>query len=429
MKTATFIPSQPGFWQKAAVAADSLYPGDNLVVFDHFKEAYPYGTFRRMVAVGVAHELAIALGDAKSLQALALDKRKWWVGYISYDAKNAFYPEGLDKPGWDSGLAAHFFSPAMLLLETADGTIEVLGGQKALDLAEAIDTASLQAKRWEVIKAQNAIEFASYETLFNIVQRHLHNGDIYELNLCRPVEYSLSDVGALPHLYQGLTQVSPTPFMYYARLGDLGIAGSSPERFLKHIGGKLVSQPIKGTLARLADPMLDLQQKQKLLDDPKIRAENMMITDLVRNDLMRCCLPGTVEVEELFGAYGFEHVWQLITTIAGTAKENSTLGCLLEATFPMGSMTGAPKRRAIEVIDQLEHMKRGPYSGAIGYQSPGGDFDFAVIIRSLFHNRATGKLWYQTGGAIVADSDAVDEWDELQLKAAALEKVLQAARS
>ena len=219
--------------------------------------------------------------------------------------------------------------------------------------------------------------------------------------------------------------MSPTPFACFYKLEDQYLLCASPERYLQKKGNTLISQPIKGTIKRdLLNEEADKQLIARLQQSEKDRSENVMVVDLVRNDLSRVCKEGTVEVEELFGVYSFPQVHQMISTIKGELKEGINLADVLKASFPMGSMTGAPKRRVLELIEQFERTKRGLYSGAVGYIDPEGNYDFNVVIRSLFYNATTRYLNYQVGGGITFYSDAEKEYEECLLKASAIQQVL-----
>jgi para-aminobenzoate synthetase component 1 len=198
---------------------------------------------------------------------------------------------------------------------------------------------------------------------------------------------------------------------------------ASPERYLHKHGNTILSQPIKGTARRGTDTGSDNEIKTALQSSIKDRAENVMIVDLVRNDIARSCKTGSVKVEELFGIYTFPQVHQMISTITGQLKEEEPFTNAIRYSFPMGSMTGAPKVKVMELVEKYEHSRRELFSGTVGYISPEGNFDFNVIIRSLFYNAATRYLSYQTGGAITYDSTPEQEWEEMRLKAWALEKI------
>jgi len=226
-------------------------------------------------------------------------------------------------------------------------------------------------------------------------------------------------------MFDRLNQHSKAPFSAYYRLRDRYLLCASPERFLKKEGAKIISQPIKGTIRRGGDPKEDLGLKNQLASSEKDRSENVMIVDLVRNDLGRSCKAGSVEVEELFGIYGFNQVWQMISTVKGELEEGEDGIDAIRRAFPMGSMTGAPKVRSMQLIEEYEQSKRGLYSGAVGYIRPDGDFDFNVVIRSLLYNAADQYLSFQVGGAIVFDSVAEKEYEECLLKAKGILDVLQ----
>jgi len=199
---------------------------------------------------------------------------------------------------------------------------------------------------------------------------------------------------------------------------------ASPERFLKKINNKLISQPIKGTIKRGGSKIEDENLKFALKNDNKELAENIMIVDLVRNDLTRTVLNASVKVEELCEIYSFKQVHQMISTISAEIDNNLALSDIFKNTFPMGSMTGAPKIRAMEIIEKYEKTKRGLYSGAVGYINPKGDFDFNVVIRSIFYNSENNYLSFTVGGAITANSVPENEYNECLLKAKAILEVL-----
>jgi para-aminobenzoate synthetase component 1 len=226
-------------------------------------------------------------------------------------------------------------------------------------------------------------------------------------------------------LYHNLSVISPAPFGGFYKLNDKYLLCASPERFLQKKGRRIISQPIKGTIKRNpADAAEDENLKKELLSSQKDKSENVMIVDLMRNDLSRVCTEGSVHVEELYGIYTFPQVHQMISTVTGELNEATDLADILSTTFPMGSMTGAPKRSVMELTEQYEKTKRGIYSGSIGYITPGKDFDFNVVIRSIMYNRSGQYLSYQVGGGITFYSDPEKEYEECLLKAGAIKKVL-----
>jgi para-aminobenzoate synthetase component 1 len=221
--------------------------------------------------------------------------------------------------------------------------------------------------------------------------------------------------------------LSKAPFSCYFKFDGKYLLSASPERFLKKQGSKLISMPIKGTARRGKNIEDDLALRRKLLADQKERSENVMIVDLVRNDLSRSSVEGSVKVEELFGIKTFPQVHQMVSTITGVLRDDVHFVDAIRNAFPMGSMTGAPKVRAMELIEQYEKSKRGLYSGAVGYITPEGDFDFNVVIRSLLYNSLNHYLSFHVGSAIVFDSAPEKEYEECLLKAKALIQVLKSS--
>ena len=199
---------------------------------------------------------------------------------------------------------------------------------------------------------------------------------------------------------------------------------ASPERFLKKIKNTILSQPIKGTSKRGNNIKEDEEEKKALQLNEKERSENTMIVDLVRNDLSKICTEGSVMVKEYLKIYSFPQVHQMISTISGNLRENISFSEILSATFPMGSMTGAPKKRVMELIEQYEKTKRGLFSGTVGYINPGGDFDFNVVIRSILYNEENNYLSIQAGSAITFKSDPHKEYEECNIKIEAMRQAL-----
>lgn len=224
--------------------------------------------------------------------------------------------------------------------------------------------------------------------------------------------------------FKTLIQKSPMPFSTFFKVKDQYIICSSPERFLKKEENQLISQPIKGTIKRGRNEEEDAILKNNLRTSEKEMAENLMIVDLVRNDLARSSVPGTVNVEELFGIYSFRQMFQMISTVTSIKRDNIDSVKVIRNAFPMGSMTGAPKIKAMELIEKYEASKRGVFSGAAGYFTPDMDFDFNVIIRSIFYNSTSKRLSFQVGSAITYDADPEYEYNECLLKAKAIFEIL-----
>lgn len=255
-----------------------------------------------------------------------------------------------------------------------------------------------------------------YRRRFAAARKCIYDGLAYELNVCMPFMAEAPD--GFPLLDGRLGSASDAPFAVHFQWPERGLAFdcASPERFLAKRGNMLYSQPMKGTAARNpGNPAADAQIAAHLQANPKERAENVMIVDLTRNDLSRVCLPGTVRVPELFALMPLPNLFQMYTTVQGQVRPGMGLEDIMRAAFPMGSMTGAPKSEAVAQIAAIEGLSRGPYSGAVGYASPDGDFDFAVLIRTLF--QSGGKVGYHVGSAITWQATADAEWAECLLKA------------
>ena len=262
-----------------------------------------------------------------------------------------------------------------------------------------------------------------YLATVGALQRHILRGDCYEINFCQ--EFFAQPAHLDPFaIWQALSKASPNPFSAFYRLDERYLCCASPERFLQKTGSTLLSQPIKGTAPRAHDADTDRLHSTALRQSSKDKAENVMVVDLVRNDLAKVCVPGSVTVPELYGVYPFPQVYQMISSVTGDLVSGTHWTEALQACFPMGSMTGAPKHRVVQLIARYERSRRGIFSGAVGYVTPDGDFDFNVVIRSLLYERQNAYLSYQVGSGITWYSDPVAEYEECLLKAAGIKKAL-----
>lgn len=372
-------------------------------------------------------ELLAGAGSAGICNTLAAGNGDWLFGHLAYDFKNQLEPRLQSRHEGKQGFADRFFfSPQYVAyIPSGEHTLYVESLDEAPEtLLQAIlsQEEQITGKDTTTISWQYHFSKEAYTAAVEKVRNHIIEGDCYELNLCTEA-YAIHKGLDPCFTFYRLNQLNPAPFAAFYRNDNAYLISASPERFLFKAGSQLISQPIKGTARRSADRHVDEQLKTQLLQDEKERAENVMIVDLVRNDLARSCVAGSITVPELFGVYSFPQVHQLISTVSGILREDCTAEEAIHFAFPMGSMTGAPKIMVMELIEQYERSRRGLYSGAVGYSTPDGDFDFNVVIRSLFYNAATGYLSYQTGGAITYDSNAATEWEEVRLKARAMEQV------
>lgn len=382
--------------------------------------------FECLLAVGCTARLKTNAGNAfDALKAFSTAQQNWLFGHLGYDLKNETSPlqsNNFDGIGFKD---IHFFVPETVL-QLNKQKLTVYCEENAEQVFAAIQSCE---EFKETITAPvtifNRFTEEEYVNIVQKLQQHILRGDCYEVNFCQ--EFFSTDAVIDPvTVYQKLMQLSPSPFAALYKTDEHYCICASPERYLKKAGNKIFSQPIKGTSKRcLTDEYLDEKSRQQLLNSEKERTENVMVVDLVRNDLSKVCKQGTVQVDELFGVYSFPQVHQMISTISGTLKEGLDWTNVVRASFPMGSMTGAPKLRVMQLIEQYERTKRGLFSGAIGYVDPQGNCDFNVVIRSILYNATTRYLSFQTGSAITFYSDAAMEYEECLLKAAALKKILQ----
>ncbi|PKQ64573.1 aminodeoxychorismate synthase, component I [Labilibaculum manganireducens] len=356
--------------------------------------------------------------------------KDWWFGYLGYDLKNEIEnlssdnQDGLDLP------QMNFFRPRWVFLLDVDTLLvhyfeEEFSEEDIYNLVMNIQNISVpKEKEVTVAEIKSRISREEYLKAIRQLKEHIRIGDIYEVNFCQ--EFYAEDTYIRPRqMFRKLMKVSPTPYSCFYRMGEKYLLSASPERYLKKVGRKIISQPIKGTAKRGANEEEDKLIKENLFSDAKERAENIMIVDLVRNDLSRTAAKDSVIVEELCGIYTFPQVHQMISTIVSELKEDVHFVEAIRQTFPMGSMTGAPKVRAMKLIEKYESTKRGLFSGAVGYITPDGDFDFNVVIRSIQYNAMNHYLSFMVGGAITMQSNPEKEYEECMLKAKAIVKVLK----
>lgn len=346
-------------------------------------------------------------------------------GYLGYDLKNQLEALGSNQPDGIGFEPMYFFVPQHVLLFDSHGQLMILS-EDAEGIIQAIKSIRFEPTTApEKLIITQKIDKETYIKTVKQIQDHIVAGDVYELNYC--VEFFAENVQLNPlDVYRRLTEISPTPFASFFKLNQKYVMCASPERFLKKASDKLYSQPIKGTARRASNSEEDEKIKAALLACEKERAENLMIVDLVRNDLAKSSEIGSVAVDELFGIYSFKQVHQMISTVSSTLSLAVHPIDAIANAFPMGSMTGAPKVRAMQLIETFENTKRGLYSGAIGYLAPNGDFDFNVVIRSIQYNQKTGYLNFMVGSAITFDAIPEKEYEECLLKAKAMLQALNA---
>lgn len=385
-----------------------------------------YSKIGNLLAIGAKEEFSANVGsvftDLENFKSRYPDTLI--PGFLSYDIKNEVEDLQTNHPNPLGFPDAYFFIP-QILIEFNKDTISITAEEPQQILEEISMFPTLDLHYQFKGKIQPRMDQAAYFDAFNNIQKHIYQGDIYEANLCQEFFDEQAELDNPEALYVRLNSLSPTPFSSFIKIKDKYVISASPERFLAKRGKTLVSQPIKGTAARGKNAKEDEELRNNLANNPKEIAENVMIVDLVRNDLTRSAIPGTVEVTEKLGIYTFEHVHQMISTVSCQMDQSLTETEVIRNTFPAGSMTGAPKISAMKLCDKYETSRRGVYSGAIGYFSADGDFDFNVVIRTILFNKTQQYLSFHTGSAITVDANAAHEFAECYTKASAILKALE----
>ncbi len=403
-----------------------------VVFLDSNSHTQEYSSFDCILAVDAFTSLKTdfenAFDDLKQYQQTTKD---WLFGYLTYDLKNDVEPltssnfDGLHFPD------LFFFQPKKIFL-LKENQLEIrylmLCDDEVEEDFNEINGIAVSRKSKiegvESLKIEQRISKEFYVEKVTKMLDHIHKGDMYEANFCMEFYAENAVINPLEKFLK-LNEISRAPFSVFFKNYKQYLLSASPERYLKKVGEMIVSQPIKGTSKRSSDAIEDEKSKQFLESDAKERAENIMITDLVRNDLSHTAQKGSVEVTELCKIYSFLQVHQMISTITSKLDAQYAPVDVLKTTFPMGSMTGAPKISVMKIIENLEETKRGLYSGAVGYFTPEGDFDFNVVIRSILYNQENQYVSFSVGSAITAQSDPEKEYEECLLKAKAMHEVLQ----
>lgn len=397
---------------------------------DNNNYASIYHQNEAILAADALDTLSCNAGNAFSaLQDYYGQHHDWLFGHLGYDLKNetfpslqSLHPDGINFPD------LFFFRPRFIMqlekqqVKIGGWNLDFAGAQQIYNQCVAMPLTN--APHRPQAKVSSYIDRTQYLDAVQALQQHILRGDCYEVNFCR--ENYIENAAINPAaLFGRLNTLNPAPFAAYYRVNGKYLICSSPERFVQKKGPLVISQPIKGTIKREEEETADLLSRQALQQNSKERAENVMVVDLVRNDLSQTASPGTVKVAELFGIYSFAHVHHMISTVTAIPEPALPFTAIIRHAFPMGSMTGAPKLRVLQLIEQYEKSRRGLFSGAVGYITPEGDFDFNVVIRSILYNEETKYLSFPTGSAITYYADPEKEWEECLLKAASMKKVLE----
>ncbi|MGC8823724.1 MAG: chorismate-binding protein [Bacteroidales bacterium] len=386
-----------------------------------------YLNYRFIAAAGIMYGSCFQHHVFSSMKRWVEAQPDWYFLHLTFGVKAETHgvpSQHADQLGFP---AAFIFSPLWLVLVKKD-VIELhyppsKGEEEAHEVFQ-------QLLRPAVINLQHSSSirfrrpaFDEYQRAFESVQSHLARGDIYEMNYCINF-YAEAAVIDPVSTYLRLSGHSPAPFSVFYRHGNLYLLSASPERFLKKEDSLVISQPIKGTIRRGKNSNEDEELRILLQNSEKDRSENIMITDLVRNDLAQFAEEGTVRVSDLCGVYTFRHVHQMISTIECRLRRGLSYIDAIRLAFPMGSMTGAPKRNALRFIEAYETFNRGLFSGAVGYITPDGNFDLNVVIRSILYDAVQHYVSIPAGSAITVYANALQEYEECCLKAQALMDVL-----
>lgn len=370
------------------------------------------------------YEFLAAFGAEKIVQSPEeIEKYKnennWFFGVVGYDLKNKFEELSSLNSEIIHTPELLFFVPKIIIGIDREENVTLIKGA----LSPNFWHESEQKHPHRINPEEVPIIKEDYLKKINTIHELIREGEVYELNYCVPHKFTYEEFSPI-NFQIALINKSPVPMAAYFSADSLHLCGASMERYLTKKEDKILSQPIKGTIKKGETIEEDHALIASLLNSEKDRAENVMIVDLVRNDLNKICQTSSVKVTELCEIYSYLQVHQMISTVEGKLKPNTSFTDILRATFPMGSMTGAPKIAAMKHIDELESFKRGWYSGSVGYIQPNGDFDFNVVIRSLLCDEDKKILNYCAGGAITIDSNPENEWEEIQVKTKAITEVL-----
>ena len=424
----TFFLENIEVFKKQLLAWGQQY--ETVVFLDSNNYEQTYGSYDAVLAVEEFTSIKTDYFDAfEQLKEYQSYTKDYLFGYLSYDLKNDtenLFSNNFDGLGFPD---LYFFQPQKIIfikgnevmlsyLRMVDDEIEddfqqIMNGEFNID----------DSNKSEGLKVKLRIHKDEYREKVSKVIDHIKRGDIYEANFCQEFYVENAQINPID-TYRHLNRISQPPFATFFKNDELYLLSASPERYIRKEGCKIISQPIKGTAKRFVEPVEDEKAVFDLARDEKERSENVMIVDLVRNDLSRTAKKGTVRVEELCKVYSFKQVHQLISTVVSEINDDVHPVDVIRDTFPMGSMTGAPKISAMEIIEELEETKRGLYSGSVGYFTPDGDFDFNVVIRSILYNEEKKYISYSVGGAITAKSTPDKEYEECLLKAKAMKYVL-----
>lgn len=435
MRTAwTYVSANPDIFEKELVNFGARFSHFIFLNGHDYAQGFPsLMAFGNHDALTIREEDGPVIKDPFNQLSDFVNKHSDWIfGHLNYELKQFIEKLPAKLKPQQSFPLLHFFVPELVVRRTNNRFDFLFHPDHPLAKAPSTILELLANKPNQPLfppspespTIQARIAKKEYLKQIACIQNHIQQGDLYEANFCQEFYFEQAGIHLI-ETYEALNKLSKAPFSALYRVEDNWLLSASPERYLKKEGNKIIAQPIKGTARRGKHAEEDRLIQQELLESVKERAENTMIVDLVRNDLSRTAERGSVQVEELCGLYSFPQVHQLISTISSRISTETDPVEVIRTTFPMGSMTGAPKISAMEIIESTEAVQRGIYSGSVGYFDPNKDFDFNVVIRSLVYNQASGSGSWKVGSAITALSNAEEEYEECKLKAAALHQLFQ----
>ena len=381
---------------------------------------YPEGTFQEVWAIGAKQ---IFRADRDALRCLRNLPPCRLFGFIAYDLKNEVENLASENPDLTHFERLFFFEPQIIVRRDATHWFIEAEDHEAVSVKISAQIDTMPEIRQNDFALTDNLSKKDYIEKVKKIQKHIEEGDIYEINFCTFIAGENAEICPFAAFLK-LYELSPMPFSSFVKIENRYAFGASPERFLAKRGNRMISQPIKGTARRGKTDDEDNFLKKQLAESEKEIAENMMITDLVRNDLAKSALTGTTKVEELFGIYTFRHLHQMITTVTCQLRQEVHWSEALTNAFPPGSMTGAPKIKAMQLIDEFEDAKRNLFSGAIGWTDENGDFDFNVVIRHIFYDAESKKLCAWAGSAVTYEALPENEYEECLLKLSLIKSVL-----
>ena len=377
-----------------------------------------YYQFDLICAFDSVENISVSKDSLNQLDKFHNQTKDWMFGYISYELRDELFKTKSKKADIFGRNNLTFFRPRhVFLIKNKKLVIESIEDEESVSIFfEKISNYNYCNEDLPKINFLARETKKTYLSKISKIKSHIQRGDIYEMNYCQ--EFYKENISlSTQNLFIKLNKLTKSPFATFLNIENFTIIGTSPERYMLKQENNIISQPIKGTSKRVSDKNEDNELKKNLSKSAKDISENIMIVDLVRNDLSVTAKEGSVKVDKLCGVYTFSHVHQMISTISSKLKDKKKFVDVIATTFPMGSMTGAPKIKAMELIEEYEETKRGVYSGSVGYINPEGDFDFNVIIRSLLYDSQKKYLSLSVGGAIVSKSEAIKEYEECLIKA------------